>query len=134
MADDIPPTGEASVTSLVRGIVNDAQELFRQQLGLFKAEFREDMRKTREAALSLVVGVGVAFFGVLLLLFALVYLLSWTSGLPFWASFAIFGGIVLALGMALIYAGKKRFESFNPLPDQSAQALRENVQWITNRK
>jgi hypothetical protein len=123
MPDDIPTTGEASVTSLVRGIVNDAQELFRQQLALFKAEFREDMRKTREAALSLVVGVGVALFGVLLLLFALVYLLSWASGLALWASFAIFGGIVLAAGLGLIYAGKKRFESFNPLPDQSAEAL-----------
>jgi hypothetical protein len=134
MPDDTHITSEASVTSLVRGIVNDAQELFRQQLALFKAEFREDMRKTREAALSLVVGVGIAFFGVFLLLFALVYLLSWAGELPLWASFAIFGGIVLAVGLGLIYVGKKRFESFNPLPDQSAQALRENVQWITNRK
>src|SRR5262249_50806613 len=130
MPDDIPMTSEPSVTSLVRGILNDAQELFRQQFALFKAEFRDDMRKAREAALSLVIGVGVAFFGVLLLLFALVNLLSWASELPVWASFAIIGGIVLAVGLGLMYAGKKRFESFNPLPDQSAQALRENVQWI----
>lgn len=37
-------SSEASVTSLVRGILNDAQELFRQQSALFKAELREDMR------------------------------------------------------------------------------------------
>ena len=134
MIDNIPTTGEPSVTSLVGGIMNDAQELFRQQMAVFKAELRDDMRKTKEAARSLVIGVGVAFFGVLLLLFALVYLLNWASGLQVWASFAIVGGIVLAVGLALIYAGKKRFESFHPLSDQSAQALRENVQWITNRK
>jgi uncharacterized membrane protein YqjE len=135
MPDEInTTTSEASVTSLVRGILNDAQELFRQQTALFKAEVREDMRKAREAALSLVVGVGVAFFGLLLLLFALVYLLSWASGLHEWASFAIVGGIVLVIGLALVYAGKKRFESFDPLHDQTAQALKENVQWITNRK
>lgn len=134
MPEDIHTTGEQSLTSLVRGIVNDAQELFRQQIALFKAEVREDMRKTREAALSLVIGVGVTFFGLLLLLFCLVQLLSWASGLPLWAGFAIVGGLVLAVGLGLMYAGKKRFESFNPLPDQSAQALKENVQWITNRK
>ncbi len=131
MATDNPTTGEASVTSLVRGIVNDAQELLRQQLALFKAEFREDMRKTREAALSLVVGIGISFFGVLLMLFACVYALSLV--LPYWASFLIIGALVLAIGLACIYAGKKRFESFNPLPDQSAEALRENVQWLRNR-
>jgi hypothetical protein len=133
MPDNIQTASEESLTSLVRGIANDAQELFRQQLALFKSEFREDMRKTREAALSLVVGAGVAFFGVLLLLFAPVYLLH-AAGLPEWAGFLIVGGIVLAGGIGLLYAGKKRFESFNPLPDQSAEALKENVQWITNRK
>ena len=134
MLDNIPTSGEPSVTSQVGGIMNDAQELFRQQLALFKAEFRDDMRKTREAVFSLAVGVGVAFFGVLLLLFALVYLLGLTSGLALWASFAIIGGVALAIGLARMYVGKKRFESFHPLSDQSAQALRENVQWITNRK
>jgi uncharacterized membrane protein YqjE len=132
MPDDIHTTGDQSVTSLVRGIVNDAQELFRQQIALFKAEVREDMRKTREAALSLVIGVGVTFFGVLLLLFCVVYAIG--LALPLWASFLIVGGVVLAIGIGLMYAGKRRFESFNPLPDQSAQALKENVQWITNRK
>ena len=135
MPDAINTTSnETSVTSLVRGILNDAQELFRQQTALLKTEIREDLRKAREAALSLVVGVSVAFLGVLLLLFALVYLLSWASGLDPWVSFAIVGGIVLAIGLAFVYAGKKRFESFDPLPDQTAEALRENVQWITNRK
>jgi hypothetical protein len=132
MPDDIHTTGEASLTSLVRGIVNDAQELFRQQLALFKSEFHEDMRRTREAALSLVAGAAVAFFGAFLLLFGLVYLLSWATNMPLWVSFLIIGGIVLVIGLGLLYAGKKRFESFNPLPDQSARALRENVQWITN--
>lgn len=132
MPDDIQTTGEASVTSLVRGILNDAQELFRQQIALFKSEFREDMRRTREAAISLVAGAAVAFFGVFLVLFGLVYLLSWATNMHLWVSFLIIGGLVLVIGLGLLYAGKKRFESFNPLPDQSAQALRENVQWITN--
>jgi uncharacterized membrane protein YbhN (UPF0104 family) len=134
MSNDIPTTGEAGVTTLVRGIVDDAQELFRQQIALFKSEFRENMRKAKEASLSLAIGVCVAFFGVMLLLFAIVHLLSWALELPLWASFAIVGGLVLLIGLTLMYAGKKRFESFHALPEESAQALVENVQWITNRK
>jgi hypothetical protein len=132
MPDDIQTTDDASLTSLVRGIMNDGQELFRQQIALFKSEFREDMRRTREAALSLVAGAAVAFFGVFFLLFGLVHLLSWASGMPLWVGFLIVGGIVALVGLGLLYAGKKRFDSFHPLSDQSAQALRENVQWITN--
>ena len=28
-------------------------------------------------------------------------------------------------------AGKKKFESFNPLPDKSTEALKENLEWKT---
>jgi hypothetical protein len=134
MPDDICTTEEASATAIVRGILNDAQELFRQQIALFKAEIRDDLRKTREAAIAEAIGVGFAFSGMLLLLFACVHLLAWDSGLPVWASFGIVGGIALAIGLAMLVVGKKRLASLNPLPEQSMQALRENVQWITNRK
>jgi Flp pilus assembly protein TadB len=133
MPDDIRTNGEPSMVSLAHGILNDAQELFRQQLALFKAELREDLRKTREAALSLSFGICLAFFGVLLLLFACAYLLNW-AGLPVWAGFGVVGGIALVIGLVLLVVGKKRLASINPLPGQSVQALRENVQWITNRK
>ncbi|HMF13419.1 MAG TPA: phage holin family protein, partial [Gemmataceae bacterium] len=117
-----------------RSILSDVQELLRQQLALFKAEVRESARETREAALSLVAGVGMSFFGILLLLFALAHLLNWASGLPAWASFAIVGGLVLAIGLAMVKWGKERFSSIHPLPEQTAASLRENVQWLTNRK
>src|SRR5262249_817646 len=100
----------------------------------FKAEVRESARETREAALSLVAGVGMSFFGIFLLLFALAHLLSWASGLPTWASFAIVGGLVLAIGLTMVNAGKKRFSSIHPLAEQTAVSLRENVQWLTNQK
>jgi hypothetical protein len=71
----------------------------------------------------------------LLLCFALVYLLAWAvPQVPLWVWFGVIGVLLAAGGGAMIYAGTKKFESLNPLPEQSAQALRENVQWLTNRK
>jgi hypothetical protein len=42
--------------------------------------------------------------------------------------------VLLGAGGALAFAGKKKFDSFNPLPDESAQVLKENIEWIANKK
>jgi uncharacterized membrane protein YqjE len=143
MADQVQQTTtgtSGSVAPLVASIIDDLQELIKQNLALFKVEVREDFKKTKEAAAALGVGVGLAAVGALHLTFMLVYLLWWafdstarTPGLPLWVCFAIVGGVFLGVGAALTFRGKKKLDSFNPLPDQSAEALKENVQWIKNR-
>jgi len=131
MSTDLKTPPDASVTTLVSGIIHDAQELIRQQLELLKHEVKSDLRKTRDASLLMIAGGGVAAVAILLLAFSLVYLVNWAvPALPLWASFGICGLVLAAAGGGLIYAGYARFESFNPLPDESARALKENVQWI----
>jgi len=132
MAQDLSNGSESSVTGLVAGIAHDAHELLKQQLALFRHEIRADFQKTKEVALSLVIGVSIAFLGSLLLAIALALLLNWIwPQLPWWASFGTVGVALAGAGAALCYAGKKTMDSFNPLPDQSVAALKENVQWIT---
>jgi Putative Actinobacterial Holin-X, holin superfamily III len=128
-----PP--ERSVTTLVSGIIADAQQLIQQQFTMFRQEIRDDLRKTKEAALSLALGVGISLVGSVLLLLMLPFLLYWAvPALPLWACFGIVGGVLTTLGGALVYAGVKKIESFNPLSDQSAQTMKENLQWTTNPK
>jgi hypothetical protein len=132
--DTYAPPDERSVTSLVSGIVNDAQTLMQQQLALFREEIRGDLRKTKEAVTALVAGVAVAALAVGPLVFLFVALLHELALWPWWAS-ALTVGVVLAIvGGALIAMGVQRFRSFNPLPDQSVEALKENLQWIKNPK
>jgi len=126
---------DKTFTELVKGILNDAQELFKQQITLTKREIQDDFRRTKEASLYMGAGAAVAAVGGLLLCFMLVHLLQWAfPELPLWGAYGIVGLALTVLGMGMIYAGKKLFDSFNPLPDQSAAALRENVQWITSPK
>jgi hypothetical protein len=120
---------EASLTQLVTGIVHDAEELFKQQLNLFKTEIRDDYVKTKEAALSLASGVAVAALGGIFLCIMVVYLLN-LAGLPLWGCYAIVGGALCVIGAVLYFRGKRQFESFNPLPDQSVRAVKENIQWM----
>jgi VIT1/CCC1 family predicted Fe2+/Mn2+ transporter len=124
---------EPSMTSLVSGIITDAQDLIKQQLDLVKHEIREDVRKAKEAAASLALGVGIAAVGALFLSTMLVFLLQ-KAGLELWACFGIVGGVMLVVGLVLTYLAKKEAETINPLEGESAKALEENVQWITKPK
>lgn len=132
MATQVQSETDVSLTSLVSGIVNDAQELMKQQMALFQAEVKEDMRKTSEAAASLAAGAVVALVGAIVLCFALVYLLNWAfPETPLWVWYAVVGGVVTGTGLGLVMVAWVKFRSFNPLPDKTAQALKENLEWKT---
>jgi hypothetical protein len=121
-----------AVTTLVSGIVHDAQQLLGQQLQLFQHEIKSDLRKTKDAAIPIAIGAGIVLVGIVLFGVALGHLLSWIwPQLPLWACFAIAAALMAVVGGALVYWGKKQFDAFNPLPEKSLEALKENVQWVT---
>jgi hypothetical protein len=136
-----PPEG-TSFTSLVKGIVNDVGDLIKQELRFARTEIKTDLRRTGEASRLLAIGIVSASLGLVLLLLMLVHLLHWLSvpagaeldpaRLPLWACYAIVGGLLTAGGAALAFAGKKKLDSFNPLPDETAKNVKENLEWIKN--
>jgi hypothetical protein len=138
------PTETNSVASLVSGIVTDVQDLIKQQLQLTRKEIEADFRKTREAASVLALGVGIFFFGgfaFCLMLAHLIHFLAIPAGyvrdtatIPLWGCYGIVAAVFLVVGGCIAFAGKKKFDSFNPLPDESAQVLKENIEWIANKK
>jgi CHASE3 domain sensor protein len=141
MANEVQtPPNEASMTGLLRGIINDIGDLFSKEIKFARKEFEADLRKTRRAAAVLALGAGAAFLGVILLSLMLVHLLHHVSlpaeeirpGLPLWACFGIVSAVFLVVGSAVSYMGYSMFQSFNPLPDQTAQTVKENVGWIAN--
>lgn len=128
------PGPEPSVTGLVTGIVNDVQNLLIQQMNLLKSEVQRDLTRTKDAAISLFIGLGIATLGAGFLFVMVVHLLQWETGWPLWVCHGLIGGGLAVVGGILYYVGKKKFESFNPLPDESVEALKENLQCLTNPK
>jgi uncharacterized membrane protein YqjE len=132
---DTPPAAAGnhqSVTELVSGIVSDAERLFKQQLEMVRAEFKEDMRRTRNVVLAFAVGAVLLAVGVVMLIVAGAHLLHEQAQLPMSASWAIIGGSVVLLGVIAAVIGGRILASYNPLPDKSFNALQENVSWIAN--
>jgi hypothetical protein len=120
-------THEPGVTRLVRGIIEDVQELFKGQLDLFQAEMQDDLRQTKEAGIFLAAGGLVLALSGIFLGLMFVHLLHEVAGLPMWGSFLIVGAVMGGLGIALYMWGQDKFASFNPLPDKSVAALKETL-------
>jgi hypothetical protein len=130
MATDLQTSPEPTVTATVSGIVNDFQELVKQQLALFKAEVTADLHKTREGGIFLACGAGSLFVGGALLCFAVVYLLAWAAPtLPLWACYLIIGGTLAVVGAGLTLGALYQLRSVTT--KQSVQSLEENLEWKT---
>jgi hypothetical protein len=127
--------GPTSMSALVGGIINDAQQLIRQEVALARREVQEEITKAKVAALSFAAGAAVAFFGVMLLCFMFVYLFHWLTnglppGFPLWACFGIVGAVLVAMGAGLLLAARSKLSEIHVVPPRTAQTLKENVQWI----
>jgi hypothetical protein len=133
MAPDLKTNCEPSVTSLVTGILDDAQRLFKQQFEMLKAEVRDDLRKTSEVGITMVLGAGFALAGGILLAQALVYVTQWLfPNLPLWACCGIWGVVAMVCGGILVFVAKNLLDQFNPLPQKTAESLKENIEAITH--
>lgn len=140
MASELHPSPEQSTTSLVSGIIDDFEQLVKQQLELTRQEIISDMHKAQEAALKLAIGAGVSFLAAVALFFALIHLMHWATGpagmdpawLPLWSCYGIVGAILGTTGGTLLIAASLKFKSINPLHNPATQALKENVKWATH--
>jgi hypothetical protein len=118
---------------LVGGIINDFQVLVKQEAALARREFADELRKGKQAAISLGIGVGVLTVGALLLIFMLVFFLNWAvPAIPLWGAFGIVGGLLVLVGLALLVRAKSKAEDIHVVPERTAETMKENLRWIKN--
>jgi hypothetical protein len=121
-----------NATRLVAGIIDDATRLISQHVAMFRAEVRQDFKRSIDAAKYLGAGSLLSTVGLLFLAVSLVPLLnSLVPTLPMWSCWAIVGGALLLAGGIAFAIGKTIFGKTNPLPNQTLAAIQEDVSWIT---
>jgi len=130
-----PATGDAtpSLATLVGGIVTDLQTLIRQELQLARREVRQEFDKAKYGFAFLAAGAGLLALAAIPLLFMVVYLIKEYTTIPTWGCFGIVGGGFALLGGLLIAAGVAKVRQVHLVPPQTAETMRENVQWIKNQ-
>lgn len=121
-----------SMASLVGGIIADAQRLVRQEVALARREMQVELDKAKNASLALSIGLGCALLGAVHLTLMVVFLLR-LAGIPLWADFLIVGGILAIVGGVLLAVAVRQLRTISLVPPQTAETLREDVQWLQNQ-
>jgi hypothetical protein len=133
MTDRIPTDTPPSMASLLGGIVSDIQTLVRQEIALAKTEMIGEWDKAKTAAGSMAAGAAVLALGGFFLCVTIVCVLAEVVGLPWWASFLIVGGVLTGLGAVLFFTGTHKAAQVHLVPPQTAETMKENVEWIRNQ-
>jgi hypothetical protein len=116
-----------SVGELFGEVASDVSQLVRQEVALAKAEIREEAKNAGKGA-GMYAGAGLG--GYLAILFAsLAAMFGLAVVLPIgWAALiiAVLWGIV---AFVLMKSGQREFRRVNPVPEQTVQSVKEDVQW-----
>lgn len=124
------PERDQSMVKLVGGIIEDTEQLVKQQVDLFKVDIKHDARQMALASIPMVAGAITCLVGAIVLAFALGHgLIAIWPNLPVWGAYLIVGLLTIAGGALAIWLGKQQFTE--PIREALEPAAKEVPQWTT---
>lgn len=132
MTDRSHQSDDRSVGEITSDLFTHTQELVRSEIRLAKFEVREEAKTAARGAAVLVAGAILALYAFGMLLFTAVWALS--TALDLWLSALIVAAVVGVAAAALIAIGRSRLQQVEPKPDQTAESMKENVEWAKRQK
>ena len=119
-------TEERSLSELLSDVTTEIATLFRKEVELAKAETSEQVSRAAKAGGMLGAAAVIGFLDLILFSFALAWALS--EVVPEGVAFAIVAVLFAVVAGVLAMAGKKRLAAVNPVPNQTVQTLKDDVQ------
>jgi uncharacterized membrane protein YqjE len=121
------------MTDLVRGIIEDLQTLIRQEFELAKAEMKDQAERVVQGAAFLGIAIAFILFALALLTLTGVHLLAWLTGWPLWVCYGLIGGVCVLIAAAAAGWAYEKVKRIRLIPPQTAETMKENVQWLQNQ-
>ncbi len=117
---------DRSLSELLSDVTGEIATLFRKEVELARAETSEQVSRAAKAGAMLGAAAVVGFLTLILLAFAAAWGLS--EVVPEGVAFLIVGLVFGLVAAVLASAGKKKIASVDPMPDQTVQTLKADVQ------
>jgi hypothetical protein len=127
-----PTADDRSLGALLSEMTSELSQLVRTEIDLAKTEAKEEAAKAARAGAMFGAGGVVALLAAILLSFAAAWGLA--TAIPDGFAFLIVG---MAFGVAALVCflmGRKRLEEFNPVPQETVDTIKEDVEWARARK
>lgn len=121
-----------SISGLIHSILEDARGLIREEIGLARAEIREEFSNIQTAGIAFGAAALAAFIGALLLCGAIggavAHLLRW----PPWTGYGIVAVLLLGSAFLLVRYGRRRLADVRGLPVTTG-TIKENLAWMQSK-
>lgn len=120
---------DTSIAGLVRGVMDDARDLIREEIALAKAEARVELGKVASAGAQFGAGAVALWFGAMFLLLAAAFGMETVLGWPRGAGFGVVGVVLAIGGAAALLMARSAAQRVQALPRtrESIQSLRETL-------
>jgi hypothetical protein len=119
------------LTELLSDITANVATLIRKELELARIEVKQDAVQAARAGAML--GAAGAMGLVFLILVWVTVALLLNLALPLWASFLISTVLAGAVTAFLAIQGRGRMKQVNPVPEQTVETFKEDVEWLRTR-
>jgi uncharacterized membrane protein YqjE len=120
-------TNGRSISSVLRDIVQNIQDIVRSELRLAKTELAEQATKAKGAGLRLAAAAVCGFFAMFFILLGAVFALSIV--VPNWAAATIVAVLMAVAGGGMYASGRRRLQEVHPIPEQTVETVKANIQW-----
>ena len=127
-----PKQADRSLGELVGEMTSEISALMRQEVQLAKVEIKEEVGRAGKAGGMLGAGAFTGYFALLFASLALAWLLD--QAMPIALAFfivAVLYGIAAAI---LITRGREQMKHVDPVPRQTVETLKEDVEWAKAQK
>ena len=113
---------DASLGTLLTGLIEDLGQLVRQELRLAQSEASEKFKQAQNGVYAVVTGLLVAFCALLILLQAVVIALG--NLMPAWLASVVVGLVLAVVAFVLIHQGRSNLKARNLIPERTLRAAR----------
>ena len=118
---------DASMATLVKGVVEDVRELFREEMALARAELRHEMSKAAAALKGFGGAAVLLWFGGMFILTAIALGVADLFNWPAWAGFASLGVLLAIIGGVVALGARRIINDVQPMP-RTVETVKETFQ------
>ncbi len=119
-------TDDRSLSELLSDVTSEIGTLFRKEVELARIETSEQVSRAAKAGGMLGAAAVIGFLDLILFSFAAAWALS--EVVPEGVAFLIVAIVFAIVAGVLAMAGKKRLAAVKPVPDQTIQTVKQDVQ------
>ena len=127
-----PKQADRSLGELVADMTGEISSLMRKEVQLAKVELKEEASRAGKAGGTLGAGAVTAYFALLFASLALAWLLD--QAMPIALAFFIVAVLYGIAAAVLITRGRQQLKHVDPVPRQTVETLKEDVEWAKAQK